>query len=254
MRVLVTRPAAQAATWVRLLAARGIDAAALPLIDIVPPADTQAVAAAWRALPARRLAVFVSPNAAEQFFIHRPPDMAWPAQVQAASIGPGTTQALFALGVTAGQLVEPDADAAQFDSEALWQRLRTQSWRDASVLVVRGDGGREWLADTLRAQGARVDFVSAYRRVAPRFDDDAVLRTRLDAALADGHEHLWLFSSSEAIEHLLQARPRARWHEARAIATHPRIAQRARDAGFASVHETRPTLEAVVACIQSLAS
>jgi uroporphyrinogen-III synthase len=253
MRVLVTRPAAQAAAWVRSLAGHGIDAVALPLIDIVPPADLAAVQDAWRSLPGRRLVVFVSPNAAEQFFVHGPQGTAWPPQVQAGSVGPGTTQVLLQLGVPAPCVVEPAADAVQFDSEALWQRLQTQSWQGASVLVVRGDGGRDWLADTLRRQGAQVSFVAAYRRVAARFDD-IDLRERLDAALAQPREHLWFFSSSEAIEHLVQARPQAAWRDACAIATHPRIAQRARDAGFAAVHETRPTLEAVVACIQSLAS
>jgi len=121
------------------------------------------------------------------------------------------------------------------------------------VLVVRGDGGRDWLADTLRAQGAQVAFVAAYRRAAPRLDD-AERRPRLEAALAHPREHLWFFSSSEAIDHLVQACPAAAWNDASAVATHPRIAQRARAAGFARVHETRPTLDAVVACIQSLAS
>jgi len=46
MRIIVTRPAAQAAAWVRSLAARGVDAVALPLIEIAPPADVNAVAAA----------------------------------------------------------------------------------------------------------------------------------------------------------------------------------------------------------------
>ena len=55
-------------------------------------------------------------------------------------------------------------------------------------------------------------------------------------------------------DHLSQARPIGPWSQARALATHPRIAQRARDCGFGVVHESRPTLEAVVACIQSIPS
>ena len=167
MRVLVTRPAAQAVEWTRALCASGIDAVALPLIAIGAAPDAGAVRAAWNALGTQRLAVFASPNAAERFFALRPAAAGWPDGVRAASIGPGTSAALLRLGVPAAQLVEPDRGAAQFDSEALWERLAGDDWRGARVLLVRGDGGREWLADTLRARGAEVAAVCAYRRAAP---------------------------------------------------------------------------------------
>jgi uroporphyrinogen-III synthase len=249
LRVVVTRPAAQAATWVQSLAAHGIDAVAVPLIGIAPPDDPAAVDAAWRGLARQRLAVFVSPNAAQAFFERRPADVAWPAATLAAAVGPGTTQALRALGVPA--IVEPARDSAQFDSEALWRRLSIEDWTGARVLLVRGDGGREWLADMLRDRGAQVHHVAAYRRIAPRLADDTL--RALEAAVARPEEHVWLFSSSEAIGHLVAARP-GPWHAARAVATHPRIAERARACGFGAVYASRPTLEAVVACIQSLAS
>jgi len=252
MRVIVTRPRPQAMQWVQWLAARGIDALALPLIDIAEPADVAAVERAWSRLDSQRLVVFVSPNAAEQFFRLRPADAAWPADVTAASIGPGTTQTLQRLGLPAAAIVEPARDALQFDSEALWARLRGRDWSGTSVLIVRGDGGREWLADTLREHGAQVNFVAAYRRSEPQITGDAL--ASLNEAVARPHEHLWFFSSSEAIDHLAQACPAHDWARSRALATHPRIAQRARDCGFEDVRETRPTLEAVIACIQSIAS
>lgn len=252
LRVLVTRPAAQAADWVERLRAAGLDAAALPLIDIAPPPSPGAVEAAWRDLPRQRLVVFVSPNAAERFMALRPAGAGWPAGVRAASIGPGTTRTLRRLGVPATALVEPAADAAQFDSEALWARLADADWQGAPVLIVRGDGGRAWLADTLTAAGAGVAFVSAYRRLAPTLDDAA--RRTLGAALAAPARHLWFFSSSEAIDHLAGlVEAGTDWSPARALATHPRIAARARALGIGQVHEARPTLPAVVACILSIA-
>ncbi|MES1161549.1 MAG: uroporphyrinogen-III synthase, partial [Rhizobacter sp.] len=117
--------------------------------------------------------------------------------------------------------------------------------------VVRGDGGRDWLADTLRRHGAQVDHVAAYRRAAPRLD--AAERALLHAALAAPAAHLWFFSSSEAIAHLeALASPGADWRSAQAIGTHPRIVERARQTGFVQVVEARPSLDAVVACIQSI--
>ena len=253
MRVIVTRPASQARQWVDRLRANGIDAVALPLIEIAAPADPGAVQQAWRGLAVRQLAMFVSPNAVEHFFALRPADLAgWPPGVLAASPGPGTTRALLAAGVPAGAIAEPPADAPQFDSESLWQRLREHEWAGASALFVRGEGGREWLAETLIAHGAQVDFVAAYRRRAPCWaaGEQAVLATALVAPAA----HRWLFSSSEAIDHLGALQPGADWSRSVAIASHPRIAQRARDAGFGRVIDCRPALAAVVACIQSAAS
>src|SRR5439155_1658691 len=83
--------------------------------------------------------------------------------------------------VPAAAIGEPPPDAAQFDSEALWERLAARDWRGAPVLVVRGDGGRDWLAQRLRERGAQVAFVAAYHRAAPRFD--AAQRQLLDATL-----------------------------------------------------------------------
>jgi len=251
MRVLVTRPAPQAADWVARLLDKGIAAVALPLICIGPAADAAAVLEAWAGLPSQRLAVFVSPNAAEQFMAARPPGVAWPAGVLAASTGPGTTHALRRLGVPAEQIVEPAADAAQFDSEALWQQLQRSDWQGAPVLIVRGEGGRDWLADTLRARGARVGWLAAYSRSAPHLDPagQALLRE----ALAGPRAHLWFFSSSEAIDNLAAlAGAAADWSQARALATHPRIAARAQHLGLGQVTLVRPTLSAVRACIQSM--
>ena len=252
MRVIVTRPAAQAAEWVARLQASGIDAAALPLMGIAPASDTAPIRATWARLADLRLVVFVSPNAAEQFFAHRPPHAEWPATAWAGSPGPGTTHALRGLGLPAARIIEPAGDAAQFDSESLWAQLAGHDWHAAQVLIVRGEGGgRDWLAATLRDHGAQVDHLAAYRRAAPVLGQ--AHRDLLANALGTPAAHAWLFSSSEAIDHLAQAVPGAQWSGARAVTTHPRIAERARRLGFSSVAQARPALDAVVACIQSFA-
>ena len=254
MRVIVTRPAAQATSWVQSLEQHGVSAAALPLMDIAPALDASAVTDAWQRLPKAHLAMFVSANAVAHFFAMRPPGVSWPVHTQAAAPGPGTTRALQEAGVPIAQIVEPAADSAQFDSEALWQVLRQHDWQGATVQVVRGDGGRDWLADTLRQHGAQIDFVSAYRRVAPRWD--AAAQALLADALARPSDHLWFFSSSEAIDHLtahLNDLALQLPSGASALATHPRIAARAAAAGFAPVRQCLPTLAEVVACIQSTA-
>ncbi|MEO7055323.1 MAG: uroporphyrinogen-III synthase [Caldimonas sp.] len=251
-RVVVTRPAAQAGDWLRRLHAAGVDAGALPLIEIFAARDRGAAVAAWQGLATRRLVFFVSPNAVLHFFAARPAKMAWPAGVVAAAPGPGSAEALRQVGVPAAQIVEPAADSASFDSEAVWLRLREvadeRDWRGTRALIVRGDGGRDWLAERLAEAGAEVDTLSAYRRAAPAFDGAS--RVLLDG-LVDSVDTLWLFSSSEAIGHLEAAAGVGRLSGARAIATHPRIAARAREAGFGRVAEPAPGFDALVACIQS---
>ena len=252
MRILVTRPAAQATEWVAELRANGLTTAvALPLIGIDAVDDPRELIDAWRALAQLRLVSFVSPNAVQHFFAHRLDGAIWPVTLLAGSPGPGTTRALVDAGVPPSQIIEPAADAAQFDSESLWAQLRQHDWHGARTLVVRGDGGRDWLADTLRAAGAQVTHVAAYRRCVPRFS--AAEQALLHAATAAPAEHLWLFSSSEAIDNLAALAPAGTaWRDARAVATHPRIVARARRLGLARVLETRPSLAAVVACIQSI--
>jgi uroporphyrinogen-III synthase len=193
--VLVTRPAAQAAAWVERLRAAGLDAQPLPLIAIEPATDPAALRAAWHTLASRALVMFVSPNAVAGFFAARPEGASWPDGLRAGATGPGTVDALQAAAVPAALCLAPAAPP--YDSAALWQHLQALPWAGRSVLIVRGDGGRDEFARTLREAGAAVDFVAAYRRARPRWSDAE--RARAAAALAAPRSHVWLLSSAEAI-------------------------------------------------------
>jgi uroporphyrinogen-III synthase len=252
MLLIVTRPRAQAAEWVQALQRLGQPAQALPLIEIVGVADARPVAAAWLQLDRLALVVFVSANAVAHFFALAPPGATWPAGVQAGSTGPGTSAALLAAGVPRGLLVEPDGAAAAFDSEALWARLSTQPWKDKRVLVVRGEEGRDWLAEQLLALGAQVSFIAAYARRAPQLD--ASERAFLQHAVAGPAAHLWFFSSSQSLRNLQALLPAADWSAGRAVASHPRIAQAARDLGFGRVQAVAPKPQAVAECAAAWAA
>ena len=231
MRLIVTRPLDQAQSLVAELRATGVDAVALPLIDIAAAADPLPLQRAWRDLPALDLLMFVSANAVQHFMRLRPPGQTWPEALLAGSTGPGTSAALRAAGVPEALIVEPLGQV--FDSEALWERLRQRDWQGRRVAVVRGEGGRDWLAEQLGRCGARVEFVAAYRRGLPRLD--AAAQALLDAALALPQQHLWSFSSSQAVAHLRLLRPAANWSGCAAVAPHPRIAEALRGLGFGQV-------------------
>jgi uroporphyrinogen-III synthase len=263
MRVIVTRPQREAQAWVQALAAAGLNAQALPLIDIGAAPDVAAVQRAWRQLNGCLGAMFVSANAVAGFFESKPADV--PAVFslddflcRAWATGPGTREALLRAGVPAQRIDAPPDDATQFDSEALWQRVRDQVGQGDRVLIVRGadavDGGntqgagRDWFARQVQAAGGTVDFVASYQRARPHLDD---ARRQL-AREAAGDGSVWLFSSSEAVHNLQACLPDQAWAAARAIATHARIAAAARQAGFGVVQESRPALADIRASIESL--
>ena len=248
--LIVTRPQPQADDWVTRLRHAGFDAAPLPLLAIEPVANPDAVSAARQRLPQYALAMFVSPAAVEHFMRRAPGVPEWPATTLAAAPGPGTAHALRAAGVPAAQVIEPAADAPQFDSEQLWRELAGRDWRGLRVLLVRGDGGREWLADTLRQAGAAVEVLQAYSRASPTLD--ASERELLRMSIAQPAARLWLFSSSQAIGHLRRLAPEADWRAAAALASHPRIAASARALGFGSVHDTAPSFDAVLRTLATL--
>jgi uroporphyrinogen-III synthase len=266
--VIVTRPAPDAQRWVDQLQQRGISAETLPLIEIASVADLTAARAAWAHLENYAAVMFVSGNAVEHFFAarysqhsdaaHPTPDLAALPPIRFMAPGPGTAQMLAAQGVPAAQIDTPPADAAQFDSEALWQVIGARNWTAQRVLIVRGQSGhmstsdaagagREWLAHQLENAGASVEFVVVYERRSPRFTE--AQQRRIVASQRDGS--VWLISSSEALAHLP---PAADWSQARAIVTHARIANAAQAAGWGVVIESRPTLGDIVASIELLHS
>lgn len=248
--LVLTRPRQQAADWLARLADEGVTATSFPLLEI-RARDGSAAAAAWAALPGAALAMFVSPNAVDGFFAAQPAGASWPAATLAACVGPGSARALEAAGVPAASIVQPPQDAASLDSEHLWPLLADRDWRGRRAIFLRGNGGRDWLAERLRERGAATEYFGVYERGAPRLD--AAERARLGALLAAPHVHVWLLSSAEAVGHLAAlAAPGTDWRRQRAIATHERIAAAARAVGMAHVVLARPDAAAVAAALRSL--
>ncbi len=281
-RVIVTRPALDAAVWVARLQQSGVNAQALPLIEIVAiasPADISALKQAIAQLHTCAACMFVSPNAVVHFVsafvesnmalahINRalaaPVNIAkhLPGHLRFLAPGPGTVAALRAAGIAASQIDAPPPEAAQFDSEALWQVVGPSNWQGARVLIVRGKGdaadtstgaGRDWLTRQWRASGATVEVVSSYERRVP-----CLSPTQIDVARSASHDGtVWLFSSSEAVVNLTcQANLTGMtWQGARAIATHPRIEAAVRAAGWGVVQPSRPDLPDIIEALASIES
>ncbi|RYF14215.1 MAG: uroporphyrinogen-III synthase [Comamonadaceae bacterium] len=249
MAVVLTRPPQEAAHWAAHLRGHGIESVVLPLLAIGPAPDPDALRDAAAHVQRYAAVMFVSANAVHGFL----PIAPGLGLARAWAPGPGTRDALCAAGVPADRIDAPAADAAQFDSEALWLQVRGQLHSGDRLLLVRGGDaegrsqGRDWLAQQLVASGVQVDTVVAYTRRMP--DWSAMQRTQARQAAEGGS--LWLFSSSEAARNLARLLPGQDWSRSRALATHPRIAEAVRALGFGDVRESRPALHDVVASIES---
>ncbi len=264
MRLIVTRPERDAQRWVHDLQAAGQHAVAMPLITIGPVPDATRLREVWMGMKRYVGVMFVSGNAVDYFFASKPAEAPvfnalLAPDIRAWAPGPGTAKALCRAGVDPERIDVPALDAGQFDSETLWHLVKDQIHPGDDVLIVRGgaggaqgqDGpgvGRDWFAAQVSRAGGHVAFVVAYQRHVPTFSQTE--RALAREAAVDGS--LWLFSSTEAVENLSQGLPEQSWGQARALATHPRIAAAARAAGFGVVCESRPTLADVLASIESV--
>ncbi|MFL6673781.1 MAG: uroporphyrinogen-III synthase [Massilia sp.] len=251
-QVVITRPRAQADELARAVAALGRTPVLLPLLEIERLPDESALARTLARLGDYALVAFVSPNAIDAAFAHL---RGWPAGVTLAVLGEGSRAALARHGVddTGATIVSPP-DPARSDSEHLLQALDLAALSGRRALIVRGENGRELIADGLRAAGALVDTVAAYRRSVPPLTP--ALAGQLNALLAQQND--WIITSSEALRGLMdllrQLDPDAavaKMQHQHLIVPHARIAETARALGLARVTLTGSGDERLLAALQS---
>ena len=240
LSILVTRPTAQADILAGLIAERGGEAVCFPLIEISAADDPEPLRQAIAQLADYSLTIFISPNAVAYSLPQILAARTWPAGLAVAAIGPGTVAQLNAKGIT--EVIVPDE---RFDSASLLERPELQTERVAGekVLILRGNGGREELAETLLARGAQVDAVTVYRRSPPA--EPALLlsllrNTTLDAltiSSSEGLRNLQALLDTENIE-VFRRTP--------VFVPHQRIAEVATDLGWEDVILTRPAVAGII--------
>ncbi|MEO8166343.1 MAG: uroporphyrinogen-III synthase, partial [Betaproteobacteria bacterium] len=159
--ILVTRPSGQALHLAQLIEAAGGEPISFPALQIEPIAEPAITAILDRA--ARfDLMIFVSRNAARLALPQILKHERLHAGAQFAVVGPGTAEELKKAGVQ--NIISPEQGA---DSEALLEKLTAMRLDAQRALIVRGQGGREFLAESLRARGTVVEYLECYRRIKP---------------------------------------------------------------------------------------
>ncbi|MDF2642232.1 MAG: hemD [Pseudomonas sp.] len=195
-RLLLTRPAQESAVLAGTLDEQGIFSSILPLLETEPLAldpaqrsiiytllDYSAVIVVSK--PAARLAVELVDEVWPQ-----PPMQPW------FSVGEATGRILADYGLDVSWPADGD------DSEALLELPRLQqavAEPNSRVLIMRGDEGRELLADRLREQGVAVDYLPLYRRFLPSYPP-MTLPQRVEVERLNG----LVVSSGQGFEHLLE--------------------------------------------------
>jgi len=269
--VIITRPLLQEAVHPleSALKLEGFELHHWPLIDTTGPQDNALVLQAWHCIERYQAVMFVSPQAVQHFFVHRPLEAKILPECWAT--GPGTREALLRVGVKGSKVQIPDEALGIWDTDQLWLRVQHRLQSGSSVLVVRGDQaqreaprtpmaaqqvsvevedagvGRAYLAQQLRAQGEDVQFVVAYLRGAPNWDE--AQKKRAQEALFN--ESIWLFTSSQAAQHLATLLPGIEFSSAKALATHDRIAKQLELLGFGVVVRSRTQTEDLLASLKS---
>jgi uroporphyrinogen-III synthase len=163
--VLVTRPVHQAESLCQMIKNAGGKALPCPVIEIVEIPNNSSLHHAAKQLDRFYLAIFISVNAVQYAMpILLDKQKQWPKNVLVATVGKKTLEHLnerWQLSVLCG--VEP------YNSETLLQRseLQSETVRGRRIVIFRGEGGREFLAESLRLRGAEVSYVNVYRRVQP---------------------------------------------------------------------------------------
>ena len=251
--ILVTRPQEPGRDLAARLRGAGLDALWWPAFDLLPPADPAPLRACVARLAQFDLVVFVSPAAVRAFALALPGE--WPTATAIGAVGAATASAARALLAGAGgaRIHCPCGDAvADAGSEALWQALQRLSPAPQRILIVRAQGGRQWLIDRLLATGAQVEQAVAYLRLAhvPSPAQCAALR----ASQAARSRLAVLFSSSEAVPAVMQQLAgdptlAGALRGAIALCVHPRIEQALRAAGYADVRGCEPEAESIRAAL-----
>lgn len=222
VRILVTRPAEQASQLMKLIKQHAATAIPLPLIEIEPVQNSTHLAEMFSHIQSYDLLIFVSANAVQHVQPYISTDLL--ASIHIGAIGRATARQLEQWGITAQFLPE------NYDSESFLALPAMQVMHGKRVLIVRGEGGREKLAQELRARGAEVDYAEVYRRVVP----DVQISDRLSASDVD----VITITSGEALSNLaLMARQQnLPWiFEKALIVIHDRIASLAKELGFKQV-------------------
>lgn len=224
LHVVVTRPAHQAQRLCDLIEDHGGHAIRFPVLDIEPKIDTEFLRLIEH-LNDYHIAIFISPNAVNHALSAIEARGGLPAQMRIAAVGKATAAALAEKNCPVHIYPED-----KFDSESLLALPALHDVQDKNIIIFRGVGGRELLADTLRLRGAVVQYGECYQRRRPNHDSQGLLRQWAQQAL-----DIIIITSVEGLNNLVDMIGRAaqeRLFNTPLLVVSERMVEEARRMGF----------------------
>ncbi len=237
--IVITRPIGQAGKLTGLIKEAGGEVVSFPLIEIAPLDNYQAFESVMSRLNAFDWAIFISSNAVQNA-MPLVSKLKLPSNLKFAAIGPSTAAELNKFGIQ-NTLIPQD----RFDSESLLALPEMQAVNNQKVMIFRGVGGREVLADTLKSRGAEVHFAECYQRINPQ-KDLSMITMLSQQGLLDAI----VITSSEAMRHLLAMANNQEWlKNVKLCVNHARIAEETNQLSLHVHVATAPGDEAMLACL-----
>jgi uroporphyrinogen-III synthase len=213
--IAITRPADQAKKLAALIEQAGGTPILFPLIEITPLKDYSQFESVISNIKDYDWAIFISSNAVQNC-MPRLVKNGLPSSLKLAAIGPVTASELQSFGVK--DVLIP---MGRFDSESLLALAEMNNVASKKIMIVRGIGGRDVLAETLKARGAQVTFAECYQRKNPQSNCDLLANLYKEKKL-----HAIVVTSSEAMRHLLDLAGAADWlKHVTLFVSHARIAE-----------------------------
>lgn len=190
--VLVTRPLNQSQELAARIQQAGGEVYILPALDIAAVPLNPGLKAILQRLEEFDMAIFISANAVSRAlnFIHSRGRL--PQHWRIAAVGKASAKALQSCGYHVHIM-----PTGQFNSEVLLENPELHQVTAKKILIFRGEGGREVLAETLKKRGAHVEYAEVYRRIRPQVDTGPVLK-----AWARGNIHIVIATSNEILRNL----------------------------------------------------
>jgi uroporphyrinogen-III synthase len=230
MTILVTRPSPTGEQLVSRLRARGQPAWHLPLIEFSPGRELASLPARLAALSAEDLLFAISQHAIN--YAHAcltRQGLSWPAQLQYYAVGRGSGLLLHTLS---GLPVEFPHDGES--SEHLLGLSSLQRIAGRRALILRGNGGRETLEQTLRQRGVQVGYCECYCRSPIPYDGEEQSRRCLQLGI-----NTLIITSGEMLQQIYTLIPdyyRASWLlQCRLIVVSERLGALARQLGWQDI-------------------
>ena len=234
--IAITRPADQAKKLSALIEQAGGTPILFPLIEITPLSDYAQFESVIQHIANYDWAIFISSNAVQNG-MPKLLKQGIPTNLKFAAIGPVTANELQSFGVK--NVLIPQG---HFDSESLLTLPEMTNVVGKKILIVRGIGGRDVLAETLKARGAKVNFAECYQRINPQTNCDVLAKLYAEEKL-----HGIVVTSSEAMRYLLDLAGAAGWlKHVTLFVNHARIAELPLQAGLKVLVADAPGDEAML--------